>query len=567
MSGKDRAADERRRFRGFQDASASPGRKTVGPSPVAASVRAKPGARAAAKAMRKVAGLILDRALAAARPEADAKQQPAEAPRSGDSPTSGLLLSWFGTVVCLDRGNGRLVHCSFDRLGGALVPAQLDLVDDGAGGKRAVIALDGLFPHVQQMTLGAPAIAQADGLGFDVTVADSPQKIRLMQHQRYLSAHRDGSMDVSRAVAKTWETFLLVSPALMATLRQLASNAWIVRSKRQFLERGAIRLAQDFRLQIGERSVAVTDVAPLSSQGEGAADADRPTEVTVFFDGWRIEDLLLYRPLVYLVAFGRDSIFEELRLCLSSLVTLGGYDGDVLVIGDRQREALLPWIPPELHARVHTFTLRANQRPDYVAARYLLPKWAPSAGYQPFLYMDVDVIVDRPVRALLEQLPGRRRMTAQRERFSILNRRPSVGQLLFRDDGIDTGGAAGFNSGIVGIPSLREHAGTLRKIGELIYRYAPQREGKSLTHVDQPIANYVVYKLAAIDPEPVTSCVRYTHNGELCGGDQPLGFVHFWGSGPDPVTIRVMRQYLDEQCAAASSASFSAAPLLQSPAG
>jgi hypothetical protein len=179
----------------------------------------------------------------------------------------------------------------------------------------------------------------------------------------------------------------------------------------------------------------------------------------------------------------------------------------------------------------------------------LASSWPKAVEFQPLLYVDADVIVDRPIQKLLARLSLSAGITAQEEAESPLCSAPSVGAGLFSEDGMVVDGRNGFCAGILGIPNLRDHAETLRKILETIRRVHSAKQRPRAWRGDQPIANYVAVKTASFDPALLTPFVRYTR-GNMRGGDQPLGLVHFWGSGKGAHRPAAMQRYLDEQLGA-----------------
>jgi hypothetical protein len=138
-------------------------------------------------------------------------------------------------------------------------------------------------------------------------------------------------------------------------------------------------------------------------------------------------------------------------------------------------------------------------------------------------------------------------VSAQEEDFSPLAFARSMGAPLFSADGTNVDGRFGFNSGIVGIPNLTDHADTLRKIPETMKRLKSAQPRPDVSHLDQPVANYVAAKTAPFDLELLTPFVRYCRYNRLCGGDSERGFVHFWGAGNPEQKIAAMRRYLDER--------------------
>ena len=52
----------------------------------------------------------------------------------------------------------------------------------------------------------------------------------------------------------------------------------------------------------------------------------------MLLDGWRIDLICRYRPLIYYAACGSAAFMQQFTLSLTSLVTIGAYDGAILVM-------------------------------------------------------------------------------------------------------------------------------------------------------------------------------------------------------------------------------------------
>lgn len=424
------------------------------------------------------------------------------------------LLTHHGTVVCRPVPGGPLVH----RPVGAIPPGEAPALFLREGDALRAAGDGGGVLRVLEEGRGRLALSADQG---PLTAVERSAEIaslgaRIREHERFVPVSGDGL-------------------ALIAALRE---RAWVVRTTRELIEPGAVRLVPGPALEIGRRRLDLALALPHVAAGE----ARDPQAVTLFFDGWKVDELLPFRPLVFFVAFGQDWVFDRLAVALNALGRLGKYRGDVLVIGDRSAAEIAALAPDLAPAQIHVQPMRAEGFVEFCAARYRVADWPDARAHAPLLYMDVDVVVDRPIEPFLAEVAVSGRMSAQREDIAPLARSRAAGARLFAEDGLQVGPACGFNSGIIGIPSLAAHGRTLAQIEEAIRLYARHFGKDALSHFDQALANYVTFKLARVDDEPVTSRVRYTKNGLLYGGPAPLGFVHFWGSGAR--TTRIMAKYV-----------------------
>ncbi|WP_342151555.1 hypothetical protein [Methylorubrum sp. SB2] len=456
-------------------------------------------------------------------------------------------MTWFGTIVCHNPRTGQLLHRPIKELCDDDLPV---LVEDSDAFDTGLLVLR---PARQCRAVRTTA---SDEHGSFVYASGAHPKVglSLKRDDKFLSARPGGSTMAMMPAAKAWEAFVVISKAELDFLDFFQGNDWWRRSDNTFLRAHEIALLPGFKLKVGSDELPVPRGLPSAREWGRGPDGDiRRSEAVLFFDGWRIEAFQLFRPLVFVVAYGPDEIFERLHLCLRSLFELGRYEGDVLVIGDkshRELSALLPRLPMD---RIHVQNLRAVSSFDYYSARYYFSDWESAHLYQPFLYMDLDAAVDCPVMPFFEAVAFHDKLSFQAETWTRLDTHIPAGSALVRNDpGLEAHDLPGFNSGIFTVPSLTPHEGTLRKIREAIRRYLEQHGPKSLSHFDQPIVNYVTVKLAPIDYAFLTPRVRYTQNAVMVGGDEPLGFVHFWGNGPE--LTDVMARFIEETARKAADA-------------
>lgn len=417
-----------------------------------------------------------------------------------------VLLTIFGTFLCRERKSRRFVHQRLDDIG---EDAELAYFQADAATLRPATR--------------APEI-------FTIVNPSGGRTMHLRCNGLFLCADPTGNAHVSRTVPNPWETFLLVSVSELEEIRFIVTNDWLCRSSGQHVAKENIGFAPDFQLLFGDFRINLNENLPIPFRpvSSGSTSFSR---FSFWVDSWRLEDFMLYRPLVYYCAFGGKGTFDLLRHSLVSLHRLADYRGEVLVIGDRDRDEVAAHAPEALRDRIHVWNVVAGDFLDFCAARYLLPQWPQATNFQPFLYVDTDIAFDRDLQGFLQSLALSPTIAAQRESFSPLAASESVGAPLFREARLSTGDGCGFNSGIIGIPSLDEHKETLLRIREMMYRYAHAKgDRRALSHFDQAIANYVAFTTTNVDLNLISDRTRWMSNDAICGGETPVGFVHFWGT-------------------------------------
>jgi len=92
----------------------------------------------------------------------------------------------------------------------------------------------------------------------------------------------------------------------------------------------------------------------------------------VLHDGWRVALFRQFRPLAYFAAFSSPDIFACLHLAVSSLIDLGGWQWDILVLTAPNTVALVRSLlaPCNLGERLHIAPVeQSRHRLDWHMAR------------------------------------------------------------------------------------------------------------------------------------------------------------------------------------------------------
>ncbi len=235
--------------------------------------------------------------------------------------------------------------------------------------------------------------------------------------------------------AEDWEAFLPVSQAALDALRELLGSSWLVRSTGALVERPA--MWRFFNLLLGNIAVDLRYQFPLDL-------ANWPHRLTLLRDGWRIEQLCLYRPLVYYAAFGSPAIMQQFAASVVSLIEFGRYQGHIAVLTDHSQAQLAELLPADVLARIAVVQFKPSDRPGFMTARYLILDLPNAWKFQPILYIDADVMFDRDVAPMLREIAVSDRIAAPFEPFSALRRSPPSGATLLQRDYCSPGDVAGF---------------------------------------------------------------------------------------------------------------------------
>ena len=383
------------------------------------------------------------------------------------------------------------------------------------------------------------ARTDAGGISFDQIPLPGAQ-IAMRSCGLFLCAEPDGRVLLDRFACGPWETFLPLGQDELKSLVLLTTERWLCVGCRMLVSPA---LHPGFVCRIGELSLGLEDLL-----GRLAAEPDPGRQFHVVFDGWKVERLLLYRPLIYFAAFGDRKIFDCLSLAVRSVLEIGGYTGRIALLSNVTEAELHELVPDEVHRFIDLYYVPASDRLDFTLARYKIVEFDAFRQFQPLLYMDTDVICNARIDDLLADI-----MQAHGACFSLELELHHPGDFygtsLFRQDPTASVDAAcGFTSGIIGLPN-RHAFPMLSRVVETAYSYAASVGSRSaLSFLDQPIANYVFHKFGDFD-----SAVLTARTENLLGGfakaDRLLarrGLVHFCGGigNADPKLV-AMQRYLD----------------------
>ena len=440
------------------------------------------------------------------------------------------LLSCHGTIVYRDRTSGELSHRS------AIAPPDgADALD--IGDLNALLQVD--IGHLLRKDAGTLDLTLAGGPlgGWTLSRAADDRTVRVARDGRFMTALAEQpSLTLTDGNHGQMADFLAIGPEDMTALRAILGGQWLVESTDAPAQPARPALTHGFGLRMGSLTLDLRWNLPFNL-------SEWPLRLTLLRDGWRIVRIFRYRPLVYFVAYGDPRVMRQFELCLTSLVTVGGYDGDIVVVTDKSQGEIGALLPVGSKATVSVLPTPAADRVSYMAARFAPLRWSGAWDYQPLLYADADILFDLPVAPMLHEIAMADRICAPAEPHSLANSPFFGGDLLAADGYRPDPALHGFNGGTLGIPNMARHARTLDLVVRILNNRLTQFGRGSLPFSDQSIANYVSYRVAPFDTEMLSRYVRLCNQEADPAGRR--GLVHYCWVPDADMRVSVMEQYLD----------------------
>jgi len=459
-----------------------------------------------------------------------------EATPNSPSTTAPLyLLTGLGTILFYDEALGQVRHAPFSE-------GLQNLAFLSAPGRRSLAVLR---DRTWVPLWASPRLTPLDQGCVGLRVDDN-----------FLHPSEAGTVAFEPISNSNSGSFLYPLTSEHATfLRHFLSNDWRSAANGAIVRPHVAGLENGFMIRIGELEVSLENLL-------AARDTGDPYQKTIAFlyDGWKIDRLVLYRPLVYFTAFGRPDIFACLDLALQSLAEYGEYLGDILVLTDKSPEEfakLVAFRSPKLNLVRH----QANDFLDFCLARYSLMDWPSSHSFQPILYLDTDVLCVAPIGKILQSVLAAPAMCAVLE-HDLFSLDGYYGANLFRDDPTARPKIpSGLNTGVLGLPNIE----AVRHVFSAIRRHAlpialanGSRDWSGC--YDQPVANYVLHKAFSFDADVLKGRVRSSlYEPDVAFLEGGPEFFHFSGGvgAADPKLIQMracMKRLRGEAPQAPSSA-------------
>jgi len=366
---------------------------------------------------------------------------------------------------------------------------------------------------------------------FTIHPASISGAVSLRRNDCYLCCYPDGTIDVTRDKASDWESFLLLSLEDFYRIKLILNNDLIDIRHDNICHKESNHLIDGFRLVVGEGIFDVREnlLSPSSHQDDGVNRFLGEECIALWKDQWKLREYRIFKPLVYMCAFGKGSLLL-LRESLLSLLDEGRFVGKIIIMTDVTRNELKEIIGEYLSENINIRALPLSHGLDFYASRFRVFDDHEFKQCNPLLYVDCDVLFENDVNPMLKELALSRKLSAQMEPFAPLDEHTPSGAGLLRDDEIEAKGRYGFNSGVLGFSSTTSNFEAMKRIYCCIYRYSKREGRQSLTHFDQAIANYVACVKECFDLAIITNHTRWYVDGELRGENGKAGLIHVWGT-------------------------------------
>jgi hypothetical protein len=267
-------------------------------------------------------------------------------------------------------------------------------------------------------------------------------------------------------------------------------------------------------------------------------------------DCWKVIHVRAYRPLAYYAAFGDPEVFACLRVAIQSLLTFGHWAHDIAVLTRiEDLGALAAALSPlRLGERLHIQTVPGEDVLDWCLARYRIDAAPVFRTHQPLLYLDTDVFCDGPLDGLCLDLAEATKIAAKSEGLLCEGEPEPHGhwygwRLMTADGQAVDRQQRGFSTGTLGFANVGVAADAFSAILRCAYGHAQfAADRRFFAGYDQPIANYVLRKLALVSftlMEGVASFCRVRPGTQpLPDPASPRGLVHFNGVVGDSASKR-----------------------------
>jgi len=260
----------------------------------------------------------------------------------------------------------------------------------------------------------------------------------------------------------------------------------------------------------------------------------------------KVERLILFKPLVYLLAYGPDDIFELAALAVNSLLAFGNWRGEIVLISDRTADNLRHIFSPAILDRIRFHYIASYATVDVMLNKYKVIEIDFFTQYQPVLYIDADVICDRPIWDALPDF-------LLSEKIHVVHDSPMsdpgnwYGQNLLADDGVDLSQYShGISAGVFIFRRIADQVTFFKMIIETVYMHLRYEKGPGKS-CDQWIFNYILFKAKFGTTQGIEK-MYHLYMNHLPHTHTPMnkGLVHFAGGiGNSSPKLEHMRAYYD----------------------
>ena len=339
--------------------------------------------------------------------------------------------------------------------------------------------------------------------------------------------------EFSRDDAQLWEFYLLVDNDFIDKIFYIKQNQWISKRNSKLYKPNDIEIHEGFILQIGDFLI---NLQYLNN------DDIKFNYFIGICNHWQPEEFFLYRPLIYITAFSNEDIFKQLELCIESLRLFGDYTGKIIVMTDKSQDFILN-LCQENSYNLTVDPMYPKDFVGYVCSKFNIYNKDIYQNHQPILYLDPDIIIDKPIKPMLIEATLTQLICAPLELGHYLYNHTAIGCGLIQQDQLKISHyVPGFNGGTLVIPNVYNDM-----VKNAIYLIK-----KTITNTgyffgrdynrwaDQEVLNYISVKLGFFNTSILTKYVNYIDNNI----NNRRGLVHFWGHPTQDKPI-VMKKYLN----------------------
>jgi hypothetical protein len=363
----------------------------------------------------------------------------------------------------------------------------------------------------------------------------------------------DGTFECNRQEASQWETFLLCEQEHFYELQTLYKLHWINIDRSYCVAPRTSIISPNFLLNFDKYTIDISINHPfltfqnLSSRFCNITNTPKlgnsNSFVFVLIDGVKV--LATYNsfyPIVYYVVMGSDDTFKQFEWSLRSLRNVAGYQGHVHIITNDPSKII---ISSENLDQTTIQLISAYTYSDYTSARYQIVDYEKAWSARPLLYIDNDVAFNLPIDGLLTKIAANEGVHADPEEFSLWSEANSVGAQLFQNENqsIDPS-LFGFNSGILGLSSLKDAFILFKSVYEFALRENNKLPAPIGPPGDQPILNYLSSKISHVKTEVMCNFVTVGYHDELSKNGDKKGMIHFWPFLGQAAKAIVMEHYV-----------------------
>ena len=446
-----------------------------------------------------------------------------------------VLMTTHGTVVCRDGADG-LYHVPLDTIGRGDTPLMVDLFGMTRAGRHDKTALGATTPA----NLGAlPGLPN----GCELLLSADRRTAAIRRDERFFSAEpMNRAIPCDRVSVADWESFAFLTEEDYATLRHITTQSWVTSSRPGVAHAHQIGFAEGFVLSIGQLRIDLRYNLPfvphvLAEDG----DATRAPSYSVLIDGWRLERLYLFRPLIVMTAFGSATLVSQVASTINSLLEFGGYDGEFHLITDLDEAELLQHLPALAPTRLTVQKLTHKGGASFGRGKYSVIDHPGAKNFQPVLLLDPTSVCDGPIEPLLAAVAAQDRISTTPARSVP----PAQGNAAARLAGFGRHKLAAHDEGLLGIPNLRRHAELLELARAILTNLSETPAEDQHAPLDQEVLDYIAYATGGFDTHVLDGFVSHAGDADAPDVTRRLGLMRFSAEGQGRPAGQRMQEYVD----------------------